>query len=128
MSDSSADFCIITDDKRPTYRKWRRKMSQKEKQVIWDRASHFFYFFCAFLVVACYIIFIFVSKDKPTKTVFLYTVFAFIPLEITFICVGISERKNNKKKKKPGTINEDPYYDYLFESRRKKKESKNNFD
>ena len=122
MSDSSADFCIITDDKRPTRRPFvRRRCMEFLRNTFNPREKTFAWYVFASVFVAIAIVALFLKIINEFSILLSFVLVYLIVGEFAMISAAFEERKKRKKEKqkKRGIINNDPYYDFLFEPPRK---------
>ena len=82
----------------PIPKKIKKKLSQKEQQEAWERSSHLYFFFIAFLITVIHIISIYVHSDIPVERLIIASLL-FLAIEISFIAKGVINLKKKKRRK-----------------------------
>ena len=101
MSDSSADFCIITDDKRPTRRPFvRRRCMEFLRNTFNPREKTFAWYVFASVFVAIIGIYLLIQIISAYSTMLLCLFLFVLLVEQALITAAVTERKKEKRKSK----------------------------
>ena len=100
MSDSSADFCIITDDKRPTRRPFvRRRCMEFLRNTFNPREKTFAWYVFASVFVAIIGIYLLIQIISAYSTMLLCLFLFVLLVEQALITAAVTERKKEKRRK-----------------------------